>query len=192
MINQTGPFQWAYMLLHNSIKQIVDTMTSKTMRSARQIGADFTQLHRMIATRFIAFSVRALNAIINNYGTIVCVLEDKHSDPKTAKDKQLMCRTVLKLLLDEKFIVSMLILAYTLQLGAHVSLTSQKDNYSIWDEADAVARFKSNLYCLEKSPQSNTLIEKHKDISSGKFQDIDFAVVKVRVRFYGRSTRGLP
>ena len=51
---------------------------------------------------------------INNYGTIVCVLEDKHSDPKTAKDKQLMCRTVLKLLLDEQFIVSALILAYTL------------------------------------------------------------------------------
>ena len=24
VINQTGPFQWAYMLLHNSIKQIVD------------------------------------------------------------------------------------------------------------------------------------------------------------------------
>ena len=34
VINQTGPFLWAHSLLHCTIKQVVDTMTSKTMRCA--------------------------------------------------------------------------------------------------------------------------------------------------------------
>ena len=192
VINHTGPFQWAYSLLHCTIKQVVDTMTSKTMCSARQIDAEFTQLHRMVATRFIAFSVRALDSKLNQYGAIVSVLEDKHSDSSTPNDKKLMCLNTLKVLLDEKFILSALILSRTLELGAHVSLQSQADNYSIWDDAHVVERFKEGLLCLEKSPQANTLIQKHKDdILSGRFQGIDFAVTKARVLSHGRSTRSV-
>ena len=190
VINQSGSFSWAYTLLHSTIKQIVDTMTSKTMRLAREIDASFTQLHRMIATRFIAFSVRALDSIILQYNAIVYVLENKCSDDSVPNDKRLLCRTLLKVILDEEFILSALILAHTLQLGADVSLISQKDNFSIWDDADATARFKENLICLERSPDSNPFLSKHKDdILSGKFQDIDFSATKARVLSYERSTR---
>ena len=99
---------------------------------------------------------------------------------------------MLKRLIDEEFILAALVLVQTLQLGAQVSVKSQKDNYSIWDDADVIARFRADLRCLEKSPQSNSLIEKHKDdILAGKFQGIDFVDIRARVLSHGRSTRGV-
>ncbi|XP_043192867.1 uncharacterized protein LOC122365592 isoform X3 [Amphibalanus amphitrite] len=179
-------FQWARVFIRSNVDKVVGAInrSSKLMRLARRIDPTFTVLYRNVDTRFIEYTVLAINSIIKQYGNVVMTIENdgrRDNDPDKLQALDVLC--------DIDFIPTALVLLYVLDIVKKVSKAAQKATYSLWDDRKAIdaCRLALQEACDGKS---NPLIRKHgKEFRKGRFNGFDFENVSLLVTSHKRSTR---
>ena len=155
---EQSDMRWAVEFIEG-IDSILDTdQSTKSMRVARSIDESFRTLKRHIKTRFIQYSVQSMESVINQYATLVMTIENilaANSDLDPVRLNQ------LKVLGDFNLIPTGLVLIHTFGLGVRISKASQGDAYTLWDDADAIEKFKDKLLQLVSEPESNPLLCQH-------------------------------
>ncbi|KAF0301936.1 hypothetical protein FJT64_025941 [Amphibalanus amphitrite] len=143
-------------------------MTRQTARAAKDLDLMYVAFQRLIDTRFVAYSVEAIERLLTNRAVATAVLENSIASGSVDRD---LAVSALSALQDPRFLLDALAVLDFMRPAVALSKAGQSATYSVFEDKTAVHRFKTEVKKLTEAGFRGRLEEEGPDIVGGMFRD---------------------
>ncbi|KAF0302266.1 Transient receptor potential cation channel trpm [Amphibalanus amphitrite] len=160
-------------------------MTRQTARAAKDLDLMYVAFQRLIDTRFVAYSVEAIERLLTNRAVATAVLENSIASGSVDRD---LAVSALSALQDPRFLLDALAVLDFMRPAVALSKAGQSATYSVFEDKTAVHRFKTEVKKLTEAGFRGRLEEEGPDIITVyRYQEgleLDEAMLKALLQGY--------
>ena len=135
-----------YVLYHASPKN-----EGELQKCAQELGQCIQKVGRVLDTRWVASSLRSVNAVWNSFDSLACHLHSASNDADRSSKEKAKYQGLHKILVSSQFLTNLALMKDTLKELSLLSLSLQKNEINIATSHTLLKRTLSNLLDMKVS-----------------------------------------